>query len=124
MTGQPAKRGVAAVLGAALLTMPAAAADDLRIAYLAATCAGCHAPRADAPADPAADSPMPALAGRPADDTLAALKAYRDGQRPSAVMAAAVAGLDDATLAALARHLEATSPPNRPNASGQPGAAP
>lgn len=129
MTGQPAKIGVAVLIGAALAIGPAAAADELRIAYLAATCAACHGPAAGSPAPGPADTPMPPLAGHPADDIVAALKAYRDGKRPSALMSAAVAGLDDDTLAALARHFEflpaapghLESPPAAP---GQPGSAP
>ena len=46
----------------------------------AAACTGCH------PANVGVDTPVPRLAGRNASDIVAAMQAFRSGQKPATVM--------------------------------------
>jgi len=46
----------------------------------ASSCTGCH------PASAGVETPVPRLAGRNADDMVAAMEAFRSGQRPGTVM--------------------------------------
>lgn len=70
---------------------------DGAIAQRIQACAACHG------AHGVADNPaFPDLAGQPTSYLVHALKAYRDGTRDNAIMAAQVQGLSDAQIQALA----------------------
>ena len=74
------------LLAAALLCMAAAPPPG------ASSCTGCHAREAG----------MGALQGRPADDTVAAMEAFRSGARPATVMNRIVKGFTPAEVRTLA----------------------
>ncbi len=63
----------------------------------AVSCSGCHAPA----------GAMPAIAGRPADEIVAAMIAFRDGSRPATVMHQIAKGYTDAQLDTLATYFAA-----------------
>ena len=78
-------------------------ADDARApARVADSCAACHGG-----ADTAADPQYPDLSGQPAAYLRAQLRAFRDGRRPSEVMAGFAAPLNDAEIAGLAAYFAA-----------------
>ena len=58
-------------------------------------CGGCHGP-----ADRA--SAMPSLAGRPAAEIVAAMRAFREGARPAVLMDRIARGFDEGETAAIA----------------------
>jgi sulfide dehydrogenase cytochrome subunit len=62
----------------------------------AASCSGCHAVRDNA--SPA----IPGIGGRAADETFAAMVAFRDGTRPATVMNRIAKGFSDDELRAIA----------------------
>ena len=66
----------------------------------AASCSGCHAPNINLTFE------MPRIIGRPADETLAAMIAFRDGSRPATVMNRIAKGFTDDELRAIAAWLE------------------
>ncbi len=92
---------LAAGLAAGVLAS-SALAGETQLSYLAATCAACHGPAGGA---------IPGLADRPADKIAEALTAWRDGTRPGDIMPAVAAGLDDATIRALADHFAGEARP-------------
>ena len=62
----------------------------------ATSCSGCH------PASASVQTPVARLAGRPVAETVAALQAFRTGQRPATVMDRIAKGFSDAEFAAIA----------------------
>ena len=62
----------------------------------ASSCSGCHAAIASV------QTPVPPLAGRPAENTMAALQGFRAGTRPGTVMDRIAKGFTDDELAAIA----------------------
>jgi cytochrome c553 len=84
---------------AALAARGASLADQLR-------CASCHLP------DYRGQEQMPRLAGQRIDYMAAAMKAYRDSQRPGAdpMMSNVVVGLSDPDIHALAHHVASQAP--------------
>ena len=62
----------------------------------ASSCSGCHAAKASV------KTPVPRLVGRPAADIVAALQAFRAGQRPATVMDRIAKGFSESELAAIA----------------------
>jgi cytochrome c553 len=92
---------------AALVTWPVCAASPMRAAdadalqrygrHLARECTGCH--RSSQP-----DSAIPPLAGRPADEIVELLQAYRSGRKTNPVMVSVAKSLDDEQSAALAAY--------------------
>jgi cytochrome subunit of sulfide dehydrogenase len=62
----------------------------------ASACSGCHPASADR------RTSVPALAGRNAADTLAAMQAFRSGQRAATVMDRIAKGFSDAEVEAIA----------------------
>jgi cytochrome subunit of sulfide dehydrogenase len=62
----------------------------------AASCTGCHAER------PNANAPIPRLAGQDATAMVAAMQAYRAGQRPATVMDRIAKGFSDDEIRAIA----------------------
>jgi len=62
----------------------------------AASCSGCHAERPDV------DTPVPRLAGQDASAVAAAMRAYRNGQRPATVMDRIAKGFSDDEITAIA----------------------
>jgi cytochrome c553 len=67
----------------------------------AASCSGCH------PRNPKVQTPVPPLAGRKADDIVAAMQAFRAGQKPATVMDRIAKGFSDAETRAIADWLGA-----------------
>jgi sulfide dehydrogenase cytochrome subunit len=67
----------------------------------AASCSGCHSPRAGA------TSPVARLNGRDAGELFTALAAFRDGSRPATVMTRIAKGFSDDELRAMAAWLAA-----------------
>ncbi|HWL68167.1 MAG TPA: c-type cytochrome [Geminicoccus sp.] len=66
----------------------------------AASCSGCHGPTG-------AEGPVPSLQGRPAEDTVAAMAAFRTGQREATVMDRIAKGFTDDEIRAIADWLAA-----------------
>jgi cytochrome c553 len=62
----------------------------------AGSCSGCH------PTSAAVQTPLKRLVGRPAAETVAALQAFRAGQRSATVMDRIVKGFSESELAAIA----------------------
>ncbi|MDP2357936.1 MAG: c-type cytochrome [Beijerinckiaceae bacterium] len=102
-------------LARAIAALPAAQSEESIDSGLAARgqklseqlrCASCHLPNLHG------QEQMPRLAGQRIDYMAAAMKAYRDSQRPGAdpMMSNVVVGLSDADIAALA-HFAATKDP-------------
>jgi sulfide dehydrogenase cytochrome subunit len=60
------------------------------------SCSGCHASAASA------ETPVPRLAGRDADAIVAALQAFRAGQKPATVMDRIAKGFTDDEIKAIA----------------------
>lgn len=88
---------------ACLLCLQAAFAapdhDDDHAGRLAAACTTCHTP--DAPRAAA----IPGLHGRPAEELLDRLAAFRDGRTPATLMHQIVRAYRDDELRLIARHL-------------------
>ena len=103
------RAGQAALLAVSVGSAPIAAAapadaSALRAQALAATCVQCHtltAPRA---------SPFASLAGRPAAAIVAALRAYREGQRPGTLMPQLARCYDPAQIDRIAAWFAAQPP--------------
>jgi cytochrome c553 len=90
------------VVGIAMIvvwTLPAPAASLPPTG--AASCSGCHSPRATA------TSPVGRLDGRDAGELFAAMAAFRDGTRPATVMTRIAKGFSDDELHAIAAWLAA-----------------
>lgn len=89
------------VLGLALLAAAPVwahqGAPALRQQSLAATCAACHGTAGRPPAA----STLPALAGMPASELVARMKALKSGARPATVMRQLALGYSDAQIEAL-----------------------
>lgn len=91
-----------AILGAFLPAAPASAAPLSGLAGAppgAASCSGCHAPGG------ASGSAVPPIHGRPAADVVAALAAFRAGERPATVMNRIATGFSQEESAAIAEWL-------------------
>jgi cytochrome subunit of sulfide dehydrogenase len=86
----------AAFLSIALVCADMGAASAAEAPPGAASCSGCHPVRADA------DTPAPQLAGQDADVIVAAMQAFRGGQRPATVMDRIAEGLSDDEIKAIA----------------------
>ena len=67
----------------------------------AASCSGCHA------SDTKTETSVPRLAGRNAEDIVAAMAAFRAGQKPATVMDRIAKGFTDAEIRAIADWLGA-----------------
>jgi len=67
----------------------------------AASCTGCHA------ADSRVTTGVPRIAGRPAAEIVAAMEAFRSGQKPATVMDRIAKGFTDAEIRAIAEWLGA-----------------
>lgn len=67
----------------------------------AAACSGCHATNA------AAETPVPKIYGRNADDIMAAMTAFRTGAKPSTVMGRIAKGYTDDEMKPIAAWLAA-----------------
>jgi cytochrome c553 len=78
-------------------------AQRLRSRALAATCAACHGTDGHAVEGEA----LARLAGRPADDTLTQLLAFRTGQRPATIMHQITRGYSQEQLEAVAKYFAA-----------------
>jgi len=65
----------------------------------AASCTGCHAER------PNVETPVPRLVGQDTNAIVAAMQAYRGGQRPATVMDRIAKGFSDDEIAAIASWL-------------------
>jgi cytochrome c553 len=81
---------------AVLLMTLAGAASAAEAPPGASSCSGCHA------ASASVQTPVPPLAGRPTDNSVAALRGFRTGTRPATVMDRIAKGFTDDELAAIA----------------------
>jgi len=86
-----------------VLPLPAASAGG-EIPAGASSCSGCH-PRAASPA-----TPVPPLSGRRPADIVAAMQAFRAGQRPATVMDRIAKGFSDGEIGAIAAWYGAQKP--------------
>jgi sulfide dehydrogenase cytochrome subunit len=80
---------------------PAFAAPNLTeagVRAMAANCAMCHGTHSR----PAPGSSLPALAGRPAEGIVDAMKAFKEGKREATIMHQIAKGYGDAEIAAMA----------------------
>jgi cytochrome subunit of sulfide dehydrogenase len=84
------------VAAAALVFTIASAAGAADAPAGAASCSGCH------PASRAADTIVPRLNGRKADEIVDAMQAFKSGQRPSTVMDRLAKGFSDDEIKAIA----------------------
>jgi sulfide dehydrogenase cytochrome subunit len=87
--------GLASVLAVLALAGTAHAAP-LEIPPGASSCSGCHA------ASPTVATPVPPLVGREPAEIVAAMQAFRSGQRPATVMDRIAKGFSDDEVAAIA----------------------
>jgi cytochrome subunit of sulfide dehydrogenase len=72
----------------ALVLLAAFAGSGQAVAQTsAAACSGCHAPQSD--------GPVPSLAGRPAEDIVTAMAAFRSAKREATVMGRIAKGYSD-----------------------------
>ena len=90
-----------ALLACALAPVAAQAQDALLARNLAATCANCHGTNGQARGD---STP---LAGLPAPQIIAALAAFKRGDRPATVMHQIAKGYSDAQIQLVAGYLAA-----------------
>jgi len=67
----------------------------------ASSCSGCHPARANV------ESPVPSIRGRDPAEIIAAVQAFRSGERPSTVMARIAKGFTDEETWAIAAWLAA-----------------
>jgi cytochrome subunit of sulfide dehydrogenase len=65
----------------------------------ASSCSGCHAKSATA------DTPVPSIRGRDPAEIVAAMQAFRSGERPSTVMGRIAKGFSDDEIRAIAAWL-------------------
>jgi len=72
------------------------------IRAMAFNCAACHGTNGKA----AAGASVAGLAGRPAAETVQAMKDFRDGKRPATVMHQIAKGFGDEEVAAIAAYFE------------------
>jgi len=82
---------------------PAFAAPNVTaqgVASMAANCAMCHGTRGA----PVAGSSVARLAGRPAESTIEAMKAFRDGKREATIMHQIAKGYSEGEIAAIAAY--------------------
>lgn len=100
---------LAAAIGAlgGLTSAQAQDATALRAQSLAGTCTQCHGTQGRA----VAGSSMPGLAGMPAPQLIAAMKAFQTGSRPSTVMQQIAKGYSDARIDQLAAYFAAQAAP-------------
>jgi sulfide dehydrogenase cytochrome subunit len=75
---------------------------ELNGAMLAQSCMACHGPMGASVA-----GPMPVIGGQPESYLANAMKAFRDGTRPSTVMGRLAKGYTDAEVSAMAKYLSA-----------------
>ena len=87
------------VLAAILAIARQAAAQPSSVA----ACSGCHAP--------VTDGPVPSLIGRPAQDIVAAMAAFRSGTSGATVMDRIAKGFTDEEISAIAQWYEAQPQP-------------
>ena len=90
----------AALSFAALITCPSAALAAEPPAG-ASSCSGCHA------ANTAAETPVPKINGRKAEDIMTLMAAFRDGSKPATVMNRIAKGYTDDELKPIAAWLAA-----------------
>jgi len=98
----------AAMVSEAFAQQPAPAfaatnATPKGVASMASACAMCHG----SGGVPAPGSIVAPLAGRPAQDTIDAMKAFREGRREATVMHQIARGYSDAEVAAIAAYFAA-----------------
>jgi len=93
---------------AVLAIAPAAAFDAGR--DVAATCAPCHGTDGRS----RGGAGFPSLAGRDKDELVRAMRAFREGRRPSTVMQQLAKGYSDAEIEAAAAYFASQAGPKAP----------
>ena len=89
--------GLALLVAAAAPALAQEGALALRQQSLAASCAACHGTNGRPPAT----ATLPPLAGMPAAELVAQMKAFRSGARPATVMRQLALGYSEAQLESL-----------------------
>jgi sulfide dehydrogenase cytochrome subunit len=90
---------------AGVVSLPAGAAEvDLRAAILANPCAGCHGMDGKSPGS------IPSFYQLSPDAIVAALKAFKSGERPSTVMGRIAKGYTDEEIQRIADYFKALPP--------------
>jgi cytochrome subunit of sulfide dehydrogenase len=89
--------GLALLAAAAAPALAQEGALALQQQSLAASCAACHGSNGKPPAT----ATLPALAGMPAAELIARMRAFRSGARPATVMRQLALGYSDAQIEAL-----------------------
>ncbi|MBL6951286.1 MAG: c-type cytochrome [Alphaproteobacteria bacterium] len=91
--------GCITILALAGLVLPGGArAEDQRGIIMANTCHSCHG------TDGRSVGAMPSIAGKSSDYIVETLRKFRDGKKPSTVMARIAKGFSDDEIVALAKH--------------------
>lgn len=83
------------------------AAGETPAPLAAYACGGCHGVGAQGAGG------VPALAGRPKDEIVSAMAAFRSGERPGTIMGRIARGYSEVETAAIAASLSATRPATR-----------
>lgn len=97
---------VSVLVCAALLPLGTLAQDaSLSGQRLAASCANCHGTFGNPP-----DQSIPPLAGMPASNLIAGMKAYREGSRPATVMQQLAKGFTEEQVKLIADFFAAQKP--------------
>lgn len=104
-------------IGLAIAVPPAQAADEIEAKVQ--LCAACHG-QAGVPTDP---KTTPPIWGQQQSYLMKQLRDFRNGERPSAIMAPVAKGLDEGDLRKIAAYFAAKTWPAK-RASGKPPAAP
>jgi cytochrome subunit of sulfide dehydrogenase len=86
---------------AMLFSITAAAAGSMEPPVGAAACSGCH------PASSVAETSVPALAGRNAQEIVTQMRAFKSGQRDAIVMDRIAKGYSEAEIEAIANWYQA-----------------
>jgi cytochrome subunit of sulfide dehydrogenase len=102
---KPGRSGATSPVERAMLVLLALLAGPGQVAAQtsAAACSGCHAPQSD--------GPIPSLAGRPAQDIVAAMVAFRTGERAATLMDRIAKGYSDEETRDIADWFEANGGP-------------
>ena len=100
----PAALAALAAFALACGASPAQAQDNKLARSLAATCANCHGTNGNA------RSAMATLAGKPAEQIVAAFNGFKSGQLPATVMHQISKGYTDAQVQLIATYFAAQKP--------------
>jgi sulfide dehydrogenase cytochrome subunit len=92
---------LAGLVGLALAAAPVGVMAAEPVPLAAQGCVGCHGVRGTG------SIPTPAIAGRPASETIGAMKAFAANERPGTIMGRIARGYTEADIAAIAAYFAA-----------------